>query len=304
MAAAAAAEKPIVTVLGATGAQGGSVVDHLLKSGKFRVRAVTRKVGEEKAKRLAAEGAEVVEGDFNNKSSLVKAFSGSWAIFAMSQFWDPEVMKSEGKIELEQGQRVLEAAEEAKISFAVVSVLEDTDKASGGRVRVPHFTIKAHIEQLWRKSKIPTAFVLVGTYLQNTDSYFKPRLGSDGVMEFVSCVRADVGLPWVDVTDTGLVVRTLFENPKEWTGKRVDISGGYYTWPQIAEIWSRVHGKASRYVQLPYDVARPLMGNELVQMFHYFNECGYFLGRDLSENRKRWPALKDPEWYFRAKTAQ
>jgi len=65
---------PIFTVLGATGAQGGSVVDHALKAGVYKVRAVTRNPNSEKGKALAAKGAEVVQADVNDEESLVKAF--------------------------------------------------------------------------------------------------------------------------------------------------------------------------------------------------------------------------------------
>jgi uncharacterized protein YbjT (DUF2867 family) len=65
---------PIFTVMGATGAQGSSVVDHALKAGVYKVRAVTRNPNSEKAKALAAKGAEVVQADVNDEESLVKAF--------------------------------------------------------------------------------------------------------------------------------------------------------------------------------------------------------------------------------------
>lgn len=71
---------PIFTVMGATGAQGGSVVDHALKAGVYKVRAVTRNPNSEKAKALAAKGAEVVQADVNDEESLVKAFDVSCVV--------------------------------------------------------------------------------------------------------------------------------------------------------------------------------------------------------------------------------
>lgn len=44
--------KPLIAVFGATGAQGGSVADYLLKDGGFRVRALTSNPDSEKAKSI------------------------------------------------------------------------------------------------------------------------------------------------------------------------------------------------------------------------------------------------------------
>lgn len=43
-------DKPLVVVTGATGQQGGSVVNFLLESGLYRVRGVTRNVDSPKSK--------------------------------------------------------------------------------------------------------------------------------------------------------------------------------------------------------------------------------------------------------------
>lgn len=45
----------LITVFGATGAQGGSVVRQLLKDPKWKVRGITRDVNSEKSKQLASQ---------------------------------------------------------------------------------------------------------------------------------------------------------------------------------------------------------------------------------------------------------
>ncbi|XP_068823898.1 nmrA-like family domain-containing protein 1 isoform X2 [Capricornis sumatraensis] len=52
------ADKKLVVVFGATGAQGGSVARTLLEDGTFRVRVVTRDPGQRAAKQLRLQGAE------------------------------------------------------------------------------------------------------------------------------------------------------------------------------------------------------------------------------------------------------
>ena len=77
----------IVTVLGATGAQGGSVVDYLLKSPEeYSVRAISRNSESNAAKTLTARGVEVVQADMDDVTSLITAFKGSYAIFAVTDF--------------------------------------------------------------------------------------------------------------------------------------------------------------------------------------------------------------------------
>lgn len=67
----------ILTVVGATGAQGGSVVASALKSGDYKVRGITRNVESAAAKALIAQGVEMVAADADDVASLVKAFEVS-----------------------------------------------------------------------------------------------------------------------------------------------------------------------------------------------------------------------------------
>ena len=69
-------DKKIIAIVGATGAQGGGLARAILDDpdGGFAVRAITRNVGSDKAKALAARGAEVVAADLDDEASLERAF--------------------------------------------------------------------------------------------------------------------------------------------------------------------------------------------------------------------------------------
>lgn len=69
------ADKKIIAVVGATGAQGGGLVRAILsdKTSPFTARVLTRDVNSDKAKTLAALGAEVVAADLDDLESLRRA---------------------------------------------------------------------------------------------------------------------------------------------------------------------------------------------------------------------------------------
>ena len=66
--------KPIAVIIGATGGQGGSVVESFLKDGTYQVRGVTRNVNSANAQALHKRGVELVNADLNNEASLTEAF--------------------------------------------------------------------------------------------------------------------------------------------------------------------------------------------------------------------------------------
>ena len=75
--------------MGATGAQGGGLVRAILAdpAGGFAARAITRDVNSDKAKELAALGAEVVAADIDDEKSLARAFAGAYGAFCVTFYW-------------------------------------------------------------------------------------------------------------------------------------------------------------------------------------------------------------------------
>ena len=64
----------IIAVKGATGAQGGGVVNVMKKVPGWKVRALTRNPTGDAAKKLAKGGVEVIRADFDDEGSLRQAF--------------------------------------------------------------------------------------------------------------------------------------------------------------------------------------------------------------------------------------
>lgn len=76
----------IIAVTGATGSQGGGVVNIMKKVPGWKVRAITRNPESDAAKKLAAEGIEVVQASFDDEASLTKAFNVSLTEIAVDGF--------------------------------------------------------------------------------------------------------------------------------------------------------------------------------------------------------------------------
>ncbi len=77
----------VITVLGATGTQGGAVAQALLTDGEFTVRAVTRNAASPRAQTLAGLGAHVVEATLTDEGSLRRAFDGAYGAL-VTPYWE------------------------------------------------------------------------------------------------------------------------------------------------------------------------------------------------------------------------
>ena len=104
------AGKKIFVVFGATGNQGGSVINAVLGDSKtaneFQIRGITRDPSKPKAKALEARGVECVAADINNKEQIKSAFQGAYAVFAMTDYWE----KMDAELEMQQGRNIADLA--------------------------------------------------------------------------------------------------------------------------------------------------------------------------------------------------
>jgi uncharacterized protein YbjT (DUF2867 family) len=296
-------KKPIIAVIGATGAQGGGLVRSLLAdpSGRFAVRAVTRDPASEAAKQLGQLGAEVVHADIGDQESLEQAFAGVHGAFCVTFFFthfSPEKETAEAG-------NMARAAKARDVRHVIWSTLEDTRRhvpltddrmpTLMGNYKVPHFDAKGEADALFTKFGVPTTFLLTSFYWDNFLTMMAPRRGPDGELA-ITLPMGDKKLPGIAVEDIGKCAHGIFARGDELIGKRVGIAGEHLTGAQMAAGLGNAIGQPVRYNDVPPDVYRGFGfpgAEDLGNMFQFkrdFEEvfCG---ARDLAFTRTINPAL-------------
>ncbi|MBS1913905.1 MAG: NmrA/HSCARG family protein [Bacteroidetes bacterium] len=298
-------EKKIIAIMGATGAQGGGLADAILSdpASGFMVRAITRDAGSEKARQLAARGAEVVQADVDDQASLEKAFAGAYGAFCVTFYWahmSPEK-------ELQQARNMALAAKQAGVHHVIWSTLEDTRKwvpLSDDRMptlmekyKVPHFDAKGEANAIFTEAGVPTTFMNTAFYWDNLVGFgMGPRRNADGTATFV-LPMGDRKLPGIAAVDIGRTAYGVFKAGDEFIGKSIGIAGEHLTGEQMASVLSSTLGEQIGYYAMPFEAYRELgfpgaddLGN-MFQFKHDFND-DYVGTRDIATVRRLNPALQ------------
>ncbi|MBA3260550.1 MAG: NmrA/HSCARG family protein [Gemmatimonadales bacterium] len=258
------ADRKIIAVVGATGAQGGGLVRAVLagRRGEFAVRALTRNPGSDKARALASAGAEVVAADLDDPASLERAFAGAHGAFCLTNFWEHFSVDRE----LAQAGNMARAAKSAGVRHVIWSTLEDTRKwvplesdrmpTLQGKYKVPHFDGKGEAEEKFREAGVPTTFLLTAFYWENFIFFgLGPKPGADGVLE-VTLPLGEAKLPGIASEDIGKCAHAIFQRGEEFVGKKVGIAGEHLSGAEMAAAMSAALGRKVRYVDVPPEVYR------------------------------------------------
>ncbi|KAK8858378.1 hypothetical protein IAR55_002605 [Kwoniella newhampshirensis] len=279
----------ILVVLGATGKQGGSVINAVLGDPKarkeFALRAITRDTSKPSAKALAGKGVETVTADLADKASLVKAFEGAYAVFSVTDYW----ATLDKSIELQQGKNVADAA---KVSFNFWNT------TNGKLSNIEHFDSKAAVEEYIRSIDLPTSFYLPGFYMSNIPESALRKDKSTGKFVFALPLRADAQIPAVDVeADTGKFVKAILLNRDATLGRYIYGSPEYLSPQDIVDGFVKAYpkdGEGTTFQILPDDVFKGALASvgmpekvqvELCENMHLMNkEFGYYAGEDLKES--------------------
>ena len=299
-------DKKIIAVTGATGAQGGGVVNAILNdpNGDFIPRAITRNVNSDKAKSLSNKGVEVVQADQDDVESLKKAFKGAYGAYCVTSYWEylsPEKEKIQAK-------NLAGAAKDAEVSHAVWSTLEDTrnwvplDNNSMptlmGNYKVPHFDGKGESNKFFMEAGVPTTFMIVSFYWDNF-IYFGmgPKKGPDGKLA-ITFPLGDKKLAGISADDIGKCAYGIFKSGDKYIGKTIGIAGEHLTGNEMAEKLSKALGKEIHYNSVPPEVYRGFGfpgAEDVANMFQFHRDFqkDHLEVRDIARTKLLNPELKN-----------
>jgi len=299
------AEKKIIAVVGATGAQGGGLVQAILRDapGGFAVRAITRNVGSAKARALAERGAQVVAADLDDEASLTTALAGAHGAYFVTNFWEHFSPDKEQA----QARNLAAAAKHAGLAHVIWSTLEDTRKwvpladarmpTLMGRFKVPHFDAKGEADAYFRDAGVPTTFLLTSFYWDNLIHFgMGPKPTGDGRLAF-TLPMADRKLAGIAAEDIGKCAYGIFRKGAEAIGKTIGIAGEQLTGTQMASAMSQALGR-----EVVYNAVTPAQyrgfgfpgAEDLGNMFQFYAEFEeYFCGaRSVEVSRALNPELQ------------
>lgn len=295
------ADKKIIAVVGATGAQGGGLARAILNDPdtEFTVRALTRDVTKDDARALATQGAEVVQADLDDPESIQRAFTGAYGAFCLTNFWE----HFSAEREVTQARTLAEAAHAAGLSHTVWSTFEDTRRwvplhdhrmpTLQDRYKVPHYDGKGEANAYF--ASLPATILLTSFYWENFVYLGAgPKPGPDGEL-VLTMPLGEAKLPGIASEDIGRCVHGIFQ--RRLVDRTIGVTGENLTGEQMAAALGRAVGQPVRYEAVDPDVFRGFdfpgadeMGN-MYQVIRDFNE-EYCRVRDPEFSRTLNPSLQ------------
>jgi uncharacterized protein YbjT (DUF2867 family) len=250
-----------VLVAGATGKQGGAVLDLLLRRGHDPV-AYVRDRHSEAARALAAKGVALAEGDLGDAAALSRAARGVDALFGLTVPFG----ENGAAEEIAQGRALADAAATAGAHLVYSSV-----KGAAGHddLKVEHASAKQVVQRYIEDRDAHFTGVQPAYFMENALNLGFTRLNA-GVYAFpLSAYRKLDQATVLDIA--GLAVHAV-ENPEALGGRSIDVVSDSVTTLEAARILSDVIGKELPYENIPLPQIRQWAGDGIADMFQSFED--------------------------------
>ncbi|WP_341955337.1 NmrA/HSCARG family protein [Microbacterium sp. LWH13-1.2] len=248
-----------IAVFGATGQQGGAVVDALLDR-NATVRALVRDPQSDRARALADRGVELAAVRTDDPTSLSTALTAITAFYFMT----PEANSlEEVETEIRIGTALVDAAVAARVPHVVFNSVFGADQESG----VPHHDSKRTIEERLKRSGLRATMVRPTPFME----VMAPRL-EHGEIVLSLPLPEDVAVKMISIRDIGRVAAALLLGLADAPSGAVELVGDELTGPQIAAAFGAHVRLPARYQPLPLSVLSNDLDRAMFRQFAKMSE--------------------------------
>lgn len=311
-----------ILITGATGKQGGSVVNALLKANTpFEILALTRNAKSASAQKLLRKSPKIklVTGDFSAIDDIflqAKAATSTpiWGVFSVQVSNIAVAFQTKltanpkvplGSNEEAHGKALIDAALKNNVSHFVYTSVERGPDSDNTPTNVPHFITKHNIEQhLFAKSKgsnmtwtvlRPVAFfdnLMPNFFGKVFTASWLMRLGEE-MKKMQLIATSDIG---------GFAAKAFLNaNDEEFKNKSISLAGDELTFGEMKAIFGKTTGET---LPTTYPWIAGLiqwLAKDFGYMMKWMRSDGF--GTDVAKMRKSNPDMKDFEAWLQTESA-
>ena len=249
-----------IAVCGATGRQGGAVTRSLLGEG-WSVRALTRKPDSSEAQILAALGAEVVPADMEDVDSQLRAFDGVHGVFSVQNG-----LAGGFDRELVQGRNVATAAKVTGVAHLVYASAGIGERGTG----ISSWEVKLDVEDHMKSLGLPFTSLRPTAFMElMTDKSFYPAVGTWRIWPRLT--GEDKDIPWLAVSDVGVVAAAVFARPDTYIGESLSLVGDVKSLAECRAIRTEVTGKPPSTFPMPTWLFDRFTRGDVTAMWRWLN---------------------------------
>ncbi|KAK8046127.1 hypothetical protein PG996_014191 [Apiospora saccharicola] len=276
------ATRQTILVMGATGKQGGALIDNLLASpraSQFDIVAVTRDTRSPSAQKLSAlPNVKVISGDLANPDAIFEAAGPGpvWGVYSVQVNSD---------VEESQGKALVDAAVLHGVRHFVYSSGDrgGPERSETNPTNVKNFAAKHNIEKHLRRrteKKSPhQGQGMMMTYTILRPVTFFENLSGDLHGRGFARMWEQLGpkkLQFVATRDIGWFAAQSFLDPEEYRNKAVTLVGDELTQPEAEAVFKKVVGTSMPMSPCPIASAVKMVLKDTVgDMFKWFKAEGY-----------------------------
>jgi uncharacterized protein YbjT (DUF2867 family) len=274
-----------ILIVGATGKQGGAVIEALLASqAPFQILALSRNVS--RAQSLASKpNVTVVQGDISNPASIFEANNPIYGVFCVTVPGKKGAEEAQAKILID------ESLKNGVEHFVFTSVERGgTDRSETNPTNVPHFIAKHRIEQYLKEksdngSKMSYTILRPVAFMDNMNPGFLGKA-------FASMwgTLGNKPLQLISVHDIGLFGARAFTDPS-YKNRAIGLAGDELTLAQGKKVFKETMGFDMPETYGFVGAAIRWLIAEVGLMFRFFEDEGYAV--DIQALRKEEPRLQD-----------